>query len=125
MGLTTCKGAPEGKILKREISVAKNYVNEKELSRLNRLVTMFIDYAELMAEDGIALCMQDWLNETNTFLKNNRRRVLPGKGQVSHEEAVKKANEVYEHFRIKQDREYISQFDREMAKYLKGSDSDE
>jgi hypothetical protein len=59
MGLTTWKNAPKGKILKRDIGIAKNYLNEKEMSRLNRLVTMFIDYAELMAEDGIAMNMQD------------------------------------------------------------------
>jgi hypothetical protein len=121
MGLTTWKDAPDGKILKRDISVAKNYLNEKELSRLNRLVTMFIDYAELMAEDGVAMGMQDWLNETDTFLKNNRRRVLPDKGNISHESALKKAGEVYEQFRIKQDRDYISQFDKEMVRYLKGN----
>ena len=68
MGLTTWKDAPDGKILKRDISVAKNYLNEKELSRLNRLVTMFIDYAELMAEDEILMSMQDWVDQTNQFL---------------------------------------------------------
>ena len=120
MGLTTWKDAPKGKILKRDISVAKNYLNEKEISRLNRLVTMFIDYAELMAEDGIALSMQDWLNETDNFLNNNRRRVLEGKGRVSHEDALKKAVEVYEQFRIQQDRDYISNFDEAMSEYLKG-----
>jgi hypothetical protein len=126
MGLTTWKDAPGGKILKRDISVAKNYLNEKELSRLNRLVTMFIDYAELMAEDGIAMSMRDWLDETDSFLKNNRRRVLPGKGNMSHDEALHKASEVYKQFRVKQDRDYISEFDRDMAKYLKGKgDEDE
>ncbi len=120
MGLTTWKDAPKGKILKRDISVAKNYLNEKEISRLNRLVTMFIDYAELMAEDGIAMSMQDWLNETDNFLNNNRRRVLEGKGRVSHEDALKKAVEVYEQFRIQQDRDYISNFDEAMSEYLKG-----
>jgi len=125
MGLTTWKDAPSGKILKRDISIAKNYLNEKELSRLNRLVTMYIDYAELMAEDGVAMSMQDWLSETNTFLKNNRRGFLPDKGQISHDEAMKKASGIYEQFRIKQDRDYISQFDREMAKYLKGSGGDD
>ena len=120
MGLTTWKDAPKGKILKRDISVAKNYLNEKEISRLNRLVTMFIDYAELMAEDGIAMSMQDWLNETDNFLNNNRRRVLEGKGRVSHENALKKAVEVYEQFRIQQDRDYISNFDEAMSEYLKG-----
>jgi len=121
MGLTTWNAGPNGKILKRDISIAKNYLNETELSRLNRLVTMFIDHAELMAEDGIAMSMQDWLSETDNFLKSNRRSVLPGKGHVSHEEAVKKADEVYEKFRLKQDRDYISEFDKDMVKYLKGS----
>ena len=65
MGLTTWKDAPDGKILKRDISVAKNYLNEKELSRLNRLVTMFIDYAELMAEDEVLMSMQDWVEHNN------------------------------------------------------------
>ncbi len=74
MGLTTWKGAPDGKILKSDTLVAKNYLNEKELSRLNRLVTMFIDYAELMAEDEQLMSMQDWLNETDRFLTNNRRK---------------------------------------------------
>ena len=78
MGLTTWKDAPDGKILKRDISVAKNYLNEKELSRLNRLVTMFIDYAELMAEDEVLMSMQDWVEQTNQFLRNNRREVLEG-----------------------------------------------
>jgi hypothetical protein len=120
MGLTTWKDAPKGKILKRDIGVAKNYLNEKEISRLNRLVTMFIDYAELMAEDAIAMSMQDWLQETDNFLKNNRRRVLEGKGHISHEDAMKKAAEVYEQFRIQQDKDYISNFDEAMSEYLKG-----
>jgi len=120
MGLTTWKAAPDGKILKRDVVIAKNYLNEKELSRLNRIVTMFIDYAELMAEDEVPMSMADWLRETDNFLKNNRRKVLEGKGTISHEDAVKKAEDIYEQFRVRQDRNYISQFDREMAKYLKG-----
>ena len=90
MGLTTWKDAPDGKILKRDISVAKNYLNEKELSRLNRLVTMFIDYAELMAEDEVLMSMQDWVEQTNQFLRNNRREVLEGKGKVSHDMVQKR-----------------------------------
>ena len=120
MGLTTWKDAPDGKILKRDIGIAKNYLNEKELTRLNRLVTMFIDYAELMAEDGVLMSMQDWVDQTNQFLTNNRRKVLSGKGKVSHEAALQKAEKEYEAFRIKQDREYVSEFDREVEKYLKG-----
>lgn len=120
MGLTTWKGAPAGKILKSDVLVAKNYLNEKELSRLNRLVTMFIDYAELMAEDERLMSMQDWLNETDRFLHNNRRNVLDSKGRISHEAAVRKVSEIYSEFRKKQDAEYISDFDRETARYLKG-----
>ena len=120
MGLTTWKGAPDGKILKSDTLVAKNYLNEKELSRLNRLVTMFIDYAELMAEDEQLMSMQDWLNETDRFLTNNRRNVLDGKGHVSREAAAKKVGAIYEEFRKKQDAAYISEFDRQTEKYLKG-----
>ena len=122
MGLTTWKGAPDGKILKRDTLVAKNYLNEKELSRLNRLVTMFIDYAELMAEDEQLMSMQDWLNETDRFLENNRRKVLDGKGHISREAAAKKVGAIYDEFRKKQDAEYISEFDRQTAKYLKGGE---
>ena len=120
MGLTTWKGAPDGKILKSDTLVAKNYLNEKELSRLNRLVTMFIDYAELMAEDEQLMSMQDWLNETDRFLTNNRRKVLDGKGHISREAAAKKVGAIYDEFRKKQDAEYISEFDRQTEKYLKG-----
>ena len=120
MGLTTWKDAPDGKVLKRDIGIAKNYLNEKELSRLNRLVTMFIDYAELMAEDEILMSMQDWVEQTNQFLRNNRRDVLEGKGKISHDMAMKKAEEEYEIFRVKQDQEYVSEFDREVEKYLSG-----
>ena len=120
MGLTTWKGAPDGKILKSDTLVAKNYLNEKELARLNRLVTMFIDYAELMAEDEQLMSMQDWLNETDRFLTNNRRKVLDGKGHISREAAAKKAGAIYNEFRKKQDAEYISEFDRQTEKYLKG-----
>lgn len=120
MGLTTWKGAPDGKILKSDTLAAKNYLNEKELSRLNRLVTMFIDYAELMAEDEQLMSMQDWLNETDRFLTNNRRNVLDGKGHISREAAAKKVGAIYEEFRKKQDAAYISEFDRQTEKYLKG-----
>lgn len=122
MGLTTWKGAPDGKILKSDTLLAKNYLNEKELSRLNRLVSMFIDYAELMAEDEQLMSMQDWLDETDRFLENNRRKVLDGKSHISREAAAKKVGAVYDEFRKKQDAAYISDFDRQMAKYLKGGE---
>lgn len=124
MGLTTWKAAPDGKILKSDALIAKNYLNEKEIARLNRLVTMFIDYAELMAEDEQPMSMKDWLAETDRFLANNRRKVLEGKGGVSHDEAVKKVSDIYAQFRKKQDADYISEFDRQTAKYLKGEADD-
>lgn len=120
MGLTTWKDAPDGKILKRDVMVAKNYLNEKELRQLNRLVTMFIDHAELMAEDEVLMSMKDWLDQTNSFLKNIRRNVLEGKGNISHEQAIDKASKEYELFRVKQDKLYMSEFDKEVEKYLKG-----
>ena len=120
MGLTTWKAGPDGKILKRDVGIAKNYLNEKELSRLNRIVTMFIDHAELMAEDEVLMSMADWIQETDRFLQNSRRKVLEGKGTVSHDDAIKKAEGIYEQFRIRQDKNYISQFDIAMSKYLKG-----
>ena len=122
MGLTNWKNSPDGPIYKYDVDIAKNYLNEKELSRLNRLVTMFIDYAELMAEDEILMSMQDWVDQTNQFLLNNRRKVLNGKGKISHDVAMQKAEKEYEVFRVKQDREYVSEFDREVEKYLKGND---
>ncbi|MCI9332342.1 MAG: virulence RhuM family protein [Oscillibacter sp.] len=124
MGLTTWKGAPDGKILKSDVLVAKNYLNEKEISRLNLLVTMFIDYAELMAEDEQLMSMKDWLAETDRFLTNNRRKVLESKGKISREAAEKKVGDIYAEFRKKQDADYISEFDRQTAKYLKGETDD-
>lgn len=124
MGLTTWKGAPDGKILKSDTLIAKNYLNEKELALLNRLVTMFIDYAELMAEEEQPMSMKDWLAETDRFLTYNRRRVLDGKGKISREAAEKKVGDIYAQFRKKQDADYISEFDRQTAKYLRGERDD-
>ena len=78
------------------------------MSRLNRLVTMFINYAELMAEDEVLMSMQDWVDQTNRFLSNNRRKVLEGKGRISHEQAVEKAAKEYDIFRVRQDQNLIS-----------------
>ena len=113
MGLTSWKNSPNGKIYKSDVTIAKNYLNEKEISRLNRLVTMFIDYAELQAEDGNLMKMQDCVDAINLFLQNNRQQVLESKGKISHEQAIEKAHHEYEIFRVIQDREYISEFDRQ------------
>lgn len=113
MGLTSWKNSPNGKIYKSDVTIAKNYLNEKEISRLNRLVTMFIDYAELQAEDGNLMKMQDCVDVVNMFLQSNRQKVLESKGKISHEQAIEKAHHEYEIFRVIQDREYISEFDRQ------------
>ena len=113
MGLTNWKNSPDGKIYKSDVTIAKNYLNEKEISRLNRLVTMFIDYAELQAEDGNLMRMQDCVDAVNMFLQSTRQQILESKGKISHDQAVEKALGEYEIFRIIQDREYISEFDRQ------------
>ena len=121
MGLTSWKNSPNGKIYKSDVTIAKNYLNEKEISRLNRLVTMFIDYAELQAEDGNLMKMQDCVDAVNMFLQSNRQKVLESKGKISHEQAIEKAHHEYEIFRVIQDREYISEFDRQTKRI--GEDS--
>ncbi len=120
MGLTNWKNSPDGKIYKSDVTIAKNYLNKKEISRLNRLVTMFIDYAELQAEDGNLMRMQDCIDAVNIFLHSTRQQILDSKGKISHDQAVEKALGEYEIFRIIQDREYISEFDRQ-TKNLKRS----
>ena len=100
MGLTSWKNSPNGKIYKSDVTIAKNYLNEKEISRLNRLVTMFIDYAELQAEDGNLMKMQDCVDAVNMFLQSNRQKVLESKGKISHEQAIEKAHHEYEIFRV-------------------------
>ncbi len=88
MGLTSWKNSPDGKIYKSDVVIAKNYLNEKEISRLNRLVAMFIDFAELQAEEGNLVKMQDCVNAINFFLESNRQKVLETKGKISHEQAM-------------------------------------
>ncbi len=119
MGLTNWKSSPNGKILKSDIKVAKNYLNEKELDRLNRIVTMYIDYAEFQALNEKIMTMKDWLEITDDFLKYNRQKVLQNSGKVSHEAAIAKADVEYQKFRVSQDKNYISEFDKTMKKYLK------
>ena len=122
MGLTNWKNSPDGKIYKSDVTIAKNYLNEKEISRLNRLVTMFIDYAELQAEDGNLMRMQDCVDAVNMFLQSTRQQILKSKGKISHDQAVEKALGEYEIFRIIQDREYISEFDRQTKNLKKESE---
>lgn len=120
MGLTTWKRSPDGKILKSDVSVAKNYLSEKELKELNRIVNMYLDYAELQASRQIPMKMEDWVNKLDAFLNFNDYKVLKDSGKISAEVAKKLAEGEYEKFRIEQDRLYESDFDKEIKSYLKG-----
>ena len=114
MGLTTWKNAPNGKVLKSDVSIAKNYLEEKEIGDLNLLVSAFLDLAEFQARRNQLMNMNDWLERTNKFLDSNSLDVLPNAGVISHEQAVEKAHKEYEQFRIKQDKKYISDLDKEL-----------
>lgn len=122
MGLTTWKNAPRGKILKNDVTVAKNNLNEAEMDKLNRLVAMFIDFAELRALNRQVMAMKDWLGWVEKFLNLTDQQVLHTAGKISQEMAQAKAHTEYEHFRVRQDLDYTSDFDLKLAKYLKGGE---
>jgi hypothetical protein len=119
MGLTSWKNAPQGRIRKVDTSIAKNYLNKDELEDLNRIVTMYLDYAENQARKGIVMYMADWVKKLNAFLEFNGEEVLLHKGKVSHEIAKTLAEDEYEKFRVVQDQSYQSDFDLELEKYIK------
>lgn len=119
MGLTSWKDSPNGKILKSDIHIAKNYLSKEEIDELNRIVNMYLDYAENQAKKQIPMKMKDWVEKLDAFLEFNEYEILQDKGKVSAKVAKELANEEYNNFRIKQDREYRSDFDREIEKYLK------
>jgi len=122
MGLTTWKNSPKGKILKSDVTVAKNYLNQEEVSKLNRLVGMFIDFAELRALNRQVMTMKDWLKQVEKFLNYTEQQILTHSGQISHEMAVARVHDEFEKYRLKQDSDYLSDFDQAFAKYLKGGD---
>lgn len=115
MGLTTWENAPDGKILKADITVAKNYLSEQEMSYLERIVSLYLDYAELQAERKIPMSMEDWAKRLDGFLEFNGNELLTGPGKISAEQAKLHAETEYEKYRIIQDRLYASDFDRFMA----------
>lgn len=121
MGLTTWKNSSKGKVLKSDVSVAKNYLNQKEIEELNRIVTMYLDYAENQAARQIPMKMKDWIGKLDGFLQFNDYSVLKNAGSISADIAKKLATEEFEKFRVKQDSEFESDFDREV-KRLKGDD---
>ncbi len=114
MGLTTWKNAPDGRVIKSDVTVAKNYLSEKEVDSLNRLSNAFIDIAEQRAEDHILMTMADWSSLLQRYMDLNNRPVLPNSGRITHEEAVEKALTEYDKFRIIQDREIMSDFDQQL-----------
>ena len=118
MGLTNWKNSPDGKIMKYDISIAKNYLNEDELKKLERLTISFLDYAEDMAEEHHVMTMNDWINITDKLLKFRDKKILKDSGKISHKKAIEKAENEYEKFRIKQDREYISSMDEMYKRYI-------
>lgn len=112
MGLTTWENAPEGKILKTDVSIAKNYLNEQEMDYLERIVSLYLDYAELQAKRKIPMSMEDWAKRLDGFLEFNGNELLIGPGKISAEQAKLHAETEYEKYRITQDRLYESDFDR-------------
>ncbi|MBU2456740.1 virulence RhuM family protein, partial [Patescibacteria group bacterium] len=117
-GLTTWKYAPKGKIRETDVVIAKNYLEEKELDKLNRIVDMYLSFAEMQAEKGIVMHMEDWVKKLDAFLKFNEREILENAGKISHEVAEALALGEYEKFRAEQDKNYVSDFDREVKKLL-------
>lgn len=112
MGLTTWKNSPQGKIIKTDVSIAKNYLTEKELKQLDRFVTMYLDYAETQAEQNIPMSMDDWSIKINAFLQFNQKDILKNAGKVSKSIAKAFAESEFEKYRIIQDKLFESDFDK-------------
>jgi len=116
MGLTSWKNSPSGKIRKPDVSIAKNYLTEKELKPLNRIVTMYLDYAEHQAEKNIPMTMKDWVDKLDAFLQFNQEDILRNAGKVTAAIAKSFAETEFEKYRPIQDKQYISDFDRELKR---------
>ena len=119
MGLTTWKNSPHGKIIKTDVSIAKNYLTEKEIKALDRITTMYLDYAEDQAEQNIPMTMADWSSKLNVFLQFNNRTLLTSPGKVSQAIAKAFAESEFEKYRVMQDRQYESDFDKLIKKLEK------
>lgn len=111
MGLTTWKNAPDGKILETDVTVAKNYLSQEEISELNNLVSMYLDYAERQVKLGKIISMKEWKDKLEVFLKVNEYNILKDNGKIKREIANKLALDEYKKYRVVQDREYVSDFD--------------
>ncbi len=119
MGLTSWRRSPQGKIMPSDTIIAKNYLDKKELEHLNRIGNMYLDYAEMQAARGRAMTMKNWVEKLNAFLKFSEYEILTNAGKISHEVAEALALKEYEKYRVVQDKNYISDFDREVKKMLK------
>jgi len=119
LGLTSWKYSPKGTIRKSDTSIAKNYLNKEELDGLNRIVTMYLDYAEAQAKKRILMTMQDWINRLDSFLKFNEKEVLMNLGKISHKLAIEKADDEFSKFRLKQNKSFVSDFDKFIKKTIK------
>lgn len=125
MGLTSWKHAPDGKILKSDVSVAKNYLNKAHIDELNRIVSAYLDLAENQAKRQIVTRMADWAEFLHDFLKLSRYPILKDKGCVSAIEAKLKAEQEFKEFRVIQDKNYISDFDKEIKRITGKTDDNE
>jgi hypothetical protein len=125
MGLTTWKDAPNGKIQKFDVSVAKNYLSENEMQQLQRLVSAYLDIAEDMAIRQIPMTMEDWESRLNKFIEATDREILQNAGMVTAEIAKAHAESEFEKYRIIQDRLFESDFDKEMRKLIDKRNNDE
>ena len=112
MGLTHWEAAPHGKIIRSDVAVTKNYLNTQELDYLERIVSLYLDFAELQAMRKIPMSMQDWAKRLDGFLEFNGNEILTGPGKISHEQAKLHAETEFEKYRIVQDRLFESDFDR-------------
>jgi hypothetical protein len=120
MGLTTWKNSPKGKIIKSATHVAKNYLNKTEIRELERIVTMYLDYAENQAERHIKMTMADWVEKLDAFLEFNNYEVLENAGSISTKVAQKLADKHYDKFRLIQDEKFKSDFDNEVKRLTGG-----
>mgnify|MGYP002512015062 CR=1 FL=1 len=123
MGLTSWENAPDGKIVKSDVSIAKNYLTEKEISFLERIVSLYLDYAEFQAERHIPMSMEDWAKRLDGFLEFNGTEILTGAGKISAEQAKLHAETEFEKYRIIQDRIFMSDYDKFMLELEEQSKS--
>ena len=112
MGLTTWESAPNGKIVKTDVSIAKNYLSDEEMSYMERIVSLYLDYAELQAERQIPMSMEDWAKRLDGFLEFNGNEILTGAGKISAEQAKLYAETEFEKYRVVQDRIFMSDYDK-------------